>query len=271
MKLSVAISVCQHDSVMAFREAMDSIIHQSLKADEIVLVVDGPVQDELRNQIDFYKKNIKELHPIFLEKNQTLGGAMRIAVEAANGKYVARMDADDICLPNRFEKQIQYLDSHPEISVMGGMIAEFVDGTDKTVGKRLLPLKDKEIKQYMRFRNGVNHVTVMFRREDILAAGNYQPYFYMEDYYLWSRMIKHGYMFANLPDVLVHVRVSKEMYARRGGWKIFRSEWNLYRFMMKQGQISIGRFALNMLERGTVQFLMPNWLRTWIYQHFLRK
>ena len=271
MRLSVAISVCQNDSVIAFKEAIDSIIHQTVKADEIILVADGPISDHLKSEIHNYQNHVEELHPIYLEKNQTLGGAMRIAIETAKGKYIARMDSDDRCVANRFELQMDYLDNHPEISVVGGMISEFVDGTDETVGKRLLPLEDKDIKQYMRSRNGVNHVTVMFRKDDIIAAGNYLPYFYMEDYYLWSRMIKQGYKFANLPDVLVNVRVSKEMYARRGGWNIFKSEWNLYRFMMKQGQIGVFRFILNMLERGTVHFLMPNKLRTMVYQHLLRK
>lgn len=271
MRLSVAIPVCQNDSVIAFKEAMDSIIHQTVKADEIILVADGPISDDLKSEILKYQNHVDELHPIFLEKNQTLGGALRIAIETAKGEYVARMDSDDRCLTNRFELQLDYLDNHPEISVVGGMISEFVDGTEETVGKRLLPLEDKDIKQYMRSRNGVNHVTVMFRRNDIIAAGNYQPYFYMEDYFLWSRMMKLGYKFANLPEVLVNVRVSKEMYARRGGWKIFKSEWNLYRFMMKQGQIDFVRFILNILERGTVHFLMPNKLRTMVYQHLLRK
>lgn len=271
MRLSVIMSVCLHDTVVAFQEAIDSLLNQTVKADEIVLVVDGPITEELKTTLANYEPIIKELKVIRLETNQTLGGAMRIAIENAQGTYIARMDSDDRCLPDRFELQLNYLEQHPEISVVGGMIAEFIDGTDIVIGKRMLPLEDQEIKRYMRSRNGVNHVTVMFQRKDVIAAGSYQPYYYMEDYYLWSRMVKQGFRFANLPQTLVNVRVSKDMYARRGGWKIFKSEWNLYRFMMKQGQIGIGRFTLNIAERGAVHFLMPNWLRTWVYQRFLRK
>ena len=271
MRLSVAISVYLQSSASQFREAMDSILQQTVPADEIILVADGPISDALKKDLLAYQQKIKELHTIFLEENQSLGMAMRIAVEKAKGKYIARMDSDDICEPNRFELQLKYLESHPEVSVVGGIISEFMDGTQETVGQRIPPMEDAEIKKYMRSRNGMNHVTVMFNREKLIEAGNYEPFYSLEDYYLWCRMMMHDCVFANIPEVLVKVRVSKEMYNRRGGCRYYKMECALFKFMKDNQLIGTGRFVYNLAIRGIVQFLLPTNIRRLIYQKFLRR
>ena len=205
------------------------------------------------------------------EKNGGLGEAMRIAAEAAKYDYLARMDSDDICLPDRFEKQMKCFEEDPELSLVGGMITEFDGEPENIIAKRILPLEDAEIKKMMRGRCAVNHVTVIFKKADLMKSGNYQPFWKQEDHYLWARMMEHGCKFRNIPDVVVNVRSGKDQIARRGGLRFFKSVVRVFWYMYRHGLISFGYFLYICTVRGIVQVLMPNRLRTWVYLHLLRK
>ena len=205
------------------------------------------------------------------EKNRGLGAALAIAVEAAQYPYLARMDADDIAVPDRFEKQLRFLEQHPDVAAVGGMIEDFSSDPNHVTGRRIVPLESEDIHRYMRSRNGMNHVTVMFKKEELLRVGNYQPFHLNEDYYLWVRMIQQGCQLMNIPDVLVRVRAEKEQVDRRGGFPYFRDQYRVFKYMLNTGFISWPRFLLNICERGTVQLLMPLSVRCWFYQRFLRK
>jgi hypothetical protein len=181
------------------------------------------------------------------------------------------MDSDDICMPGRFEKQLTCFERDPQLSIVGGVISEFIDSPDNIVGQRICPLTDTEIREYMKARCGYNHMTVMFRKSEVMRVGNYQDWFWNEDYYLWIRMLLGGCKFANLSDVLVNVRVGKDMYARRGGWKYFKSEASLQHYMWKHGIISAGRYLYNVAIRFAVQVAMPNSIRGWVFRTFARK
>ena len=205
------------------------------------------------------------------EKNGGLGEAMRIAAEAAKYDYLARMDSDDICLPDRFEKQMKCFEEDPELSLVGGMITEFDGEPENIIAKRILPLEDAEIKKMMRGRCAVNHVTVIFKKADLMKSGNYQPFWKQEDHYLWARMMEHGCKFRNIPDVVVNVRSGKDQIARRGGLRFYKSVVRVFWYMYRHGLISFGYFLYICTVRGIVQVLMPNKLRTWVYLHLLRK
>ena len=269
---SVCISVYKNDKPIYVRIALESMIEQSVRPTEIVLVVDGPVPDALNEVLnDFETKNADLFHIIRLPQNGGLGNALRLAVENTKYELIARMDSDDICMPRRFEKQLAYFEQDPQISIVGGTISEFIDGPDHVVGQRICPLTDAEIRKYMKTRCGYNHMTVMFRKSEVLRVGNYQDWFWNEDYYLWIRMLLGGCKFANLPDVLVNVRVGKDMYARRGGWKYFKSEAKLQHYMWQNGVIGFSRYLYNVTIRFAVQVAMPNSLRGWVFRTFARK
>ena len=150
-------------------------------------------------------------------------------------------------------------------------MTEFIDCEDNIVGTRYVPLPDKDIKRYLKARCPLNHVTVMMKKTAVLGVGNYQDWHYNEDYYLWIRMTLKGCSFANLPDTLVNVRVGKEMYQRRGGWKYFKSEARLQGYMLKHGIISLPRYVYNTAIRFGVQVAIPNKLRGFVFQKFARK
>ena len=113
-------------------------------------------------------------------------------------------------------------------------------------------------------------MTVMYKRSDVLKAGNYQDWFWNEDYYLWIRMMMAGGKFANISDPLVNVRVGKDMYARRGGIKYFKSEAGIQRYMYVHGLISLPQYIVNVTIRFIVQVLMPNNIRGFVFQKLFR-
>lgn len=270
---SVCTSVYKNDKTEYVRVALDSmLVHQSVKPSEIVLVQDGPVPNELASLLQEYEdKYPSVMHIIRLEKNGGLGNALKLGVENAQYGICARMDSDDICLPDRFEKQLVYLDAHPEVDIVGGQMTEFIDAPDNIIGRRDVPLTNEEIYEYMKSRCALNHVTVMFRKEAVLKAGNYQDWFWNEDYYLWVRMMKAGCKFANIPDVAVNVRSGADQYARRGGKKYFDSEIGIKKLMLNEGMISKTQFAINYVERFIIQLLLPNSVRGWVFRTFARK
>ena len=268
-KFSVSICVYGGDNAEYFDLAMQSIFNQTLMPDEVVLVVDGPLGAEINNVISKYQGDI--LKVIRLKKNVGHGDARRIGLENCTYDLVALMDADDISVNNRFEKQIDMFLKNSDISIVGGQITEFVDGIDNMVGQRIVPLDDKNIKEYMKKRCPMNQVTVMFKRKDVQAVGGYIDWYCEEDYYLWIRMALSNLKFANVPDVLVNVRVGNEMYQRRGGLKYFKSEAKLQRFMLDNKIIGFSRYFINVSERLVLQVLMPNKLRGFVFKMLARE
>ena len=266
---SVLMSVYQNDKAPDVSDALDSVLRQTVKPDQIVLVLDGPVPDQLRSTIERYADENGVLELVPLEENVGLGKALNAGLAYCRNEYVARMDSDDLSLPDRFEKQLSYLEAHPETDVLGGQIAEFDSAMEKELAVRSVPISMEEIAERMKTRNGMNHVTVMYRKSAVLAAGNYQHCPYFEDYYLWCRMIKAGYRFHNLDSVLVNVRTGEGMYQRRGGKAYNEAIKGFQKKILDLGMIGRGRYWINLAVRLSVAN-MPNALRGYLYKTKLR-
>lgn len=269
---SVAISVYKNDNPIFFDRALDSITeNQTITPNEIVLVVDGPVSDSLNEVIGKYENKYDIFKIIRLEKNGGLGNALKIAVKNATFELIARMDSDDVSLPARFEEQLRYFQANPEVDIVGGNITEFIGEENNIIGQRLVPVSNEAIREYMKERCAMNHVSVMYKKTAVQNAGGYQDWFWNEDYYLWIRMWLNGAIFANTGSVLVNVRVGEEMYQRRGGSKYFASEKGLQDYMLNHGMITHLTYVKNITKRLILQKLMPNKIRGWVFRTFARK
>ena len=272
LKFSVAMSVYRNDDPAQFDRALESItVLQTVKPDEIVLVVDGPVGDGLNGVIAKYEALFSIFRVIRLEKNGGLGNALRLAVEHATYELIARMDSDDVSLPTRFEEQLRYFSENGEVDIVGGDISEFVGEEENVVAYRKVPCSDAEIKTYMKKRCPLNHVSVMYKKAAVLNAGGYLDLFWNEDYYLWIRMAEKGAAMGNTGTVLVNVRTGADMYSRRGGKKYFKSELFLQRYMLERKMIGRAIYLENVLKRWIVQRLLPNRLRGWVFRTFARR
>ena len=270
---SVCTSVYKNDSPQFVKEALDSmLIAQSIKPMEIVLVQDGPIPYSLSDLLSSYEEHYKnQFRVIRLEQNKGLGNALRVGVENAKYDIIARMDSDDLCLPDRFEKQLSFLECHPEVDIVGGQMTEFVNSPDNIISKRVVPLTNDKIYKFMKSRCGMNHVTVMFKKQAVVSVGNYQDWFWNEDYYLWIRMMESGCVFANLPDVLVNVRSGSDQFSRRGGWRYFLSEKGIKRLQLKSGMINVFEYFLYVSERFLLQVIIPSSLRGFLYRLLARQ
>ena len=269
---SVAMSVYKSDNPDFFDRALSSITdEQTIIPNEIVLVVDGPVSNEINNVINKYEKKYEIFNVIRLEQNGGLGNALKIAVKNATHELIARMDSDDVSVSTRFEEQLKYFEINPEIDIVGGDITEFIGEENNIVGKRSVPVSNDSIREYMKTRCAMNHVSVMYKKKSVESAGGYQDWFWNEDYYLWIRMWLNGAVFANTGSVLVNVRVGEEMYQRRGGSKYFESEKGLQDYMFKNNMINHSTYIKNVAKRLIIQKLMPNKLRGWVFRTFARK
>jgi glycosyltransferase involved in cell wall biosynthesis len=265
------MSVYKNDRLEYFQSALESIIYQTIKPDEIILTVDGPISESLDALIYKYEQEISILKTIRLSKNKGLGIAHQIGVNNCSYELIAMMDADDLALPDRFEKQLKYFEEDNTIDLIGGYISEFVDTIDNIVGVRDVPLSDNKIKKYLKKRCPFNHMTVMFKREAVLKCGNYQDWYYNEDYYLWCRMYLGGCQFRNTSDILCYVRVGKDMYKRRGGLRYFKSEFRLQQFMLNNKIINFFEYIINIFIRFIIQVIMPDNIRSFFFRSIFRK
>ena len=150
-------------------------------------------------------------------------------------------------------------------------MAEFIDNPSNIVGVRDVPSEHDDICRYMKKRCPLNHITVIMRKSALEKAGGYQHWHFNEDSYLWARMYLSGARFANLPEVLASARVGKDMYRRRGGYKYYKSERDLFKFMYKNKIINWFEYQQAKFIRFVVQVLMPNSVRQWFFIKFARK
>lgn len=273
LPFSVVMSVYRNDKAEFFLRALNSITNlQTIKPSEIILVVDGPIQSEVDEVIkNFDRENPDLLKILRLKENGGLGNALRLAIENASFELIARMDSDDISAPNRFEQQIEFFKNNPTVDIVGGDISEFIGDEENIIAYRKVPMSDEKIKDYMKKRCPFNHVSVMYKKMAVQKAGGYLDLFWNEDYYLWIRMLECGAIMANTGTVLVNVRTGKDMYKRRGGWRYFKSEKYLQKYMMKHKIIGIFTYIANLTKRFLVQVLLPDKIRGYIFRRFARK
>ncbi len=267
--LSVLMSLYIKEKPEYADACFQSLLRQTVKADEWVVVEDGPLTDEMYSLLDRYEKeNPGLIKRVPLPVNQGLGLALRAGIPECSNDLIARMDTDDIAREDRFEKQLNEFATDPELDICGSNIDEFEDTPDTIVANRIVPLDDENIKKYQRRRDAFNHMTVMYKKKAVLDAGNYQSCPLMEDTYLWVRMMKNGVRCKNIGEPLVFARIGKDMFNRRGGWAYFKKYKAAFKMVYATGYIS----RMDYISVITVQFivaLVPGRLRGWIFKKML--
>ena len=271
MEYSVLISVYYKEKAEYLIECLESMVHQTVQPSEIVIVKDGKLTAELEDVLTKYKTKYQRLFKfVCLEKNVGLGLALAEGIKNCSHELIARMDSDDISIPNRCELQLREFAKDSLLDVCGGYIKEFCDSKEKVVSIRKVPLVDSEIKEYQKRRDAVNHVTVMFKKSKVLEAGNYQHALLMEDSLLWTNMILHGATFKNIDDYLVYVRTGADMFKRRGGLKYFKKYKNGRKIILQTGYISKWDYYYTLLVQ-LIFSILPNSVREFVYEKLLSK
>ncbi|OFE43091.1 glycosyltransferase [Acinetobacter towneri] len=269
---SVLLSLYHKENFLALDQCFQSIWKdQTIQPDEIILVLDGPIGEELSQCVQKWQRIIgKSLRVIPLSQNVGLGKALNKGLEHCSNEWVLRMDTDDICKADRFEKQIQFIKENPDIVLFGGQILEFDQTPNDSTVIKSVPSTHVDIKKFAQKRCPFNHMTVAYKKSIILALGGYRHHLFMEDYNLWLRVIGAGYTVANLPDVILYARVGNGMHKRRKGFKYIKSEKQLLD-LKKQLKIQSPFYAnIYFIVRSAFR-LMPANLLGKLYNTFLRK
>lgn len=271
MKYSVLMSVYKKENPLFLQSAINSILNQTVQTDDFIVVWDGPLPDELKQVLEDYDLGYPEVfHFLKLEQNMGLGHALNQGVLYCKHPLIARMDSDDVAVPERIAWQLAAFEKSPQLALCGGQIHEFVLNPEILESTRKVPCAYKEIYAYAKKRNPLNHMTVMFKKQLVLEAGNYLPMDFAEDYYLWVRMLSKGYLVINLPQVLVKARVGNGMFQRRGGFRYAKSMGQLMLTFRRSGFLNRREFIRNMTVRG-IMSLLPSVVRKAIYQKGLRE
>jgi glycosyltransferase involved in cell wall biosynthesis len=264
---SLLVSVYDGDHPDYLRRALRSAVDdQTVRPDQVVIVRDGPVRDELAECLDdFSKRSPVPVTFVPIERNGGLGPALDRGLAASWYDVIARMDADDVAMPHRFEVQLPLIEA---ADIVGSGLLEFVADTDDVVGQRVPPVGADEIARFARVHDPFNHPTVVYRRSAVFSAGGYGDLPLMEDYALFARMLQSGARAVNVAEPLVFYRVGATAFKRRGGLALLRSEVRLQREFLRTGFTSPAEFARNVLVRGGYR-LIPWWLRRAVYRPML--
>ena len=269
--LTVLMSLYYKETASNVRECFDSLLNQTVRANEWVVVEDGPLTDELYQVLDEYQRKYPGLiNRVPLSENRGLGLALREGVMHCSNELIARMDTDDICTAERFEEELKLFGENPKLDICGSYIKEF-DGTiDNVISERVVPTKHEDIVKYQRKRSAFNHMTVMFKKSAVLKSGNYEHAPLMEDDMLWTRMILAKCQMANIPKFLVYARTGLNMIGRRGGYAYFKKYRSSRKKVYDLGFISYWDYLVTIFIQFFVA-LVPAKIRIMIFTNVLRK
>jgi glycosyltransferase involved in cell wall biosynthesis len=262
------MSVYNKESPVFLRQCLDSLVAQTLPADEVVVVKDGPLGNGLEDVIAKYKLRLS-IVLLSLPANVGLGEALRAGLTLCRGEFVARMDSDDICVPERFQLQAAFLESNRHVDVVGSTWAEFDQDPSILHSVRVLPATGEELRRYAKFRTPMNHSTIIFRKASVMAAGSYESFIGFEDYHLFARLLLRGCCLHNLEKTLLYHRVGNGMLGRRRGYDYLKRDIDSQLFLHSIGFLTVSESFRNILLRAPVR-LMPEFAVGLCYKHLLR-
>lgn len=266
--LSVLITIYDKESPDHFEQCLEGLVVQTMPAEEVVIVKDGPIRYELERVIEYYKHQLP-IVLIQLQKNQGQGVAANVGMLYCSHELVARIDSDDICIPERFARQRVFMCENPDIDVLGSSILEFNVTPKDGVNVRKLPSHHEEIASFAKSRSPINNMSAMLRKPAVLKAGGYKPWRGFEDYYLWVKMLMAGSKFSNIDEVQVYARCGNGMQSRRGGLEYAVLEAKLFVQFRRLGFLTTYECIKNIVLRCPFR-LLPVTIRSLLYQHWLR-
>lgn len=267
--ISCLLPVYWRDNPSHFERALSSIFDQTRHPDQLVIVEDGGLTSDLYSIISHWRMKLP-IESLSLPNNVGLGRALNIGLGACEHPLIVRADADDISKPHRFEMLEKFLDSHPDVVIVGSAIEEFQNSPGDLKRFRVPPCSDSSIRRRSKMRNPFNHMSVMFRKQAVLDAGGYLDCPGFEDYDLWLRLLKQCGRAANLPESLVDARVGNGMLERRRGFAYLLAELRFLRSCQKRNLLS----TFDIVRTGVLRIpvrLMPKDVLQIIYSKVLRE
>lgn len=270
MKYSVLMTVYKNDKPEYFYKSILSMVNQSIRPDEIVLVKDGPITKELQDVIDSIdKENPNIIKQVQLRENVGLGLALNEGIKICKNELIARMDADDISLKNRCELQLKEFELDNSLDIIGCSVDEFIGDETNIISSREVPITNEEIYKFAKQRDPFNHPTVMYRKSKVIECGGYSDLRKNQDTDLWIRMLNNHCKTKNIKESLVLFRFDESTYKRRKNWLNTKLLIKIRYQAYKIGFSSLwDLIKITILQIGI--FVMPTGFQKFIYQKLLR-
>lgn len=269
-KYSVLMTVYTKDNPEYFSLALESMINQTYKPDEIVLVKDGPIVDTLQEVIDYQLSQGAPIVQVQLSKNKGLGLALNEGIKVVKNELIARMDSDDFSMPERCELQVKEFIRNPCLDIIGCPVLEFVGDIDNIVGERKVPINNKEIYRFAKKRDPFNHPTVMYRKSAVERAGFYSDYRKNQDTDLWIKMLSNGAICMNLEEPVFRFRFDEGTYKKRKSWINTKILIEIRYKAWKSGFNSFGEFLM-VAGAQLGMYILPVGFQKFLYQKILRR
>lgn len=248
ISVSVLMSTYERETAANLALSLGSIYAQTRPADECVVVLDGPVDHAQEGVLErFAAQGPTPLRVVRLPARKGLANALNEGLAHCSGTHIARMDSDDVSMPNRFESQIRAYQRMPELDACFSWHAEFMDDPEKIINLKKCPREHKSIASLLKWRNCLSHPTLMVRRDVLLAVGGYRSQFgVLEDYDLYVRLVQAGAQFTAIQKPLVLVRTGPGQHARRGGSDYARLEIGFRLNCWRNGFLNLAELAVTL-------------------------
>ena len=269
MNYSILMSVYKKEKPEYLNIAIKSMLEQSVKTNDFVLVCDGPLTDSLDEVIsNFERTNPGLFNVVRLPENVGLALALNEGIKHCKNDVVARMDSDDFSKPDRIEKQLSAMEE-TGADIVGTNIFEFNGEITRLTGERNLPEADEDIREFAKSRSPFNHPSVIYKKTKVELVGGYGKYDYFEDYYLWITLLQNGCKGYNVQESLVLMRAGDDLYLRRGGKEYAKCVMAFEKYLLSVGYISRFTYLKQMGARVLIA-VAPNKFREKIYKKKLR-
>jgi len=244
--VSALITTYAGESAEHLQASLNSLIHQTLLPDQIVVVIDGPIDTAQRKVIAHFStiKTNSQITILDLPQNGGLAKTLNQGLKVCTGDYIMRMDSDDLSLTDRLMIEKSYLDSHPDIDLVASWSSEFIDEA-QDLRLKTSPTEHDAIIEALKWRNVIAHPTILVRKSKLDAIGGYRETVgLLEDYDLYVRLIMNGAKFHIIPKILLRVRTTQEQRARRGNFAYFINETKFRYRCFRVGFLSTKEFFL---------------------------
>lgn len=268
------MSIYYRENEKFLKESLNSICHQKKLPKQVVLVLDGIPAHSLLVVVDSFTnycdKNDIEVTIIRHKSVKGLGISLEEGLKKCRFKYTVRADSDDISLPNRVEREINFLQNNQEYIVVGTNITEFTNDINNPLDQKKVPEKYDQIRYYAKHRNPMNHMSVVFKTKEIISIGGYEDLLGFEDYFLWIKAINSGFKMYNIQESLVFARINENFFNRRSGFSYFKNEIRFQFRIFRNGYVNFLSLIFNLLSRSLVRML-PKRLVGLIYLKLRKK
>ena len=256
--ISVLMVFCENDDAKYLEECLDSLSNQTLRPNEVVIIQNGPIKDF---NLERLTNNFLAYFPVvikYLNLNYGLAYALNFGLKYCSYELIARMDPDDISLPERLEKQANFMNDNSHLAASSAWIEEFSNDLQYSKGIRYTPVGEITfLNKYAKLRSPLNHVPSILRKSIIEKVGGYPDFKKGQDYALWSLLLMNGYKLANLDMVLAHIRSSSEKTDRRGFTRLY-SEIPLLFYQYKIGFLNIFELIYSLFIRISIRIIPYN-------------